>query len=70
MPQLPDAPPVAELIGVVKRRGRVNALDGVSLAFAPGEVTALLGPNGAGKSTTVALLTGRLSPDRGDVHLF
>ncbi|HEY1607614.1 MAG TPA: ABC transporter ATP-binding protein [Allosphingosinicella sp.] len=70
MPQSPDAAPVAELIAVVKRRGRVTALDGISLAFAPGEVTALLGPNGAGKSTTVAMLTGRLSPDRGNVHLF
>ena len=70
MPQLSKALPVAELAGVVKRRGKVTALDGVSLAFAPGEVTALLGPYGAGKSTTVAMLTGRLSPDRGDVQLF
>jgi ABC-2 type transport system ATP-binding protein len=70
MPPSPDAAPVAELIAVVKRRGQVTALDDVSLALAPGEVTALLGPNGAGKSTTVATLTGRLSPDCGDVHLF
>jgi len=70
MPRSQDTGPVAELAGVAKRRGRVNALDGVSLAFAPGEVTALLGPNGAGKSTTVAMLTGRLSPDSGAVRLF
>jgi ABC-2 type transport system ATP-binding protein len=61
---------VAGLTDVVKRRAGVTALDGISLAFAPGKVTALLGPNGAGKSTTVAMLTGRLSPDRGKVHLF
>jgi ABC-2 type transport system ATP-binding protein len=70
MPQSLKAPPVAELIAVVKRRGQAVALDGVGLAFSPGEVTALLGPNGAGKSTTVAMLTGRLSPDHGKVHLF
>lgn len=70
MPQSPAAVAVAELNAVVKRRGRVTALDGVSLAFALGNVTALLGPNGAGKSTTVAMLTGRLSPDHGHVHLF
>jgi ABC-2 type transport system ATP-binding protein len=70
MSRSPDSGPVAELVAVVKRRGRATALDGISLAFAPGEVTALLGPNGAGKSTTVAILTGRLSPDRGKVRLF
>jgi len=61
--------PAAELAGVVKRRGAALALAGVSLALAPGEVTALLGPNGAGKSTAVGLLIGRLSPDQGQVRL-
>ena len=60
----------AVLAGARKRRGAVMALDGLDLTLAPGEVTALLGPNGAGKSTTVALLTGRLAPDRGRVAVF
>lgn len=64
------AAPVAELDGVKKRRGAATALDGLSLAFAAGEVTALLGPNGAGKSTAVGVLTGRLTPDAGLARLF
>lgn len=61
--------PVAELAGVVKRRGGALALAGVSLALRAGEVTALLGANGAGKSTAVGPLIGRLSADRGSVRL-
>ncbi len=62
--------PIAELSGVVKRRGATLALDGMDLGLAPGQCVALLGPNGAGKSTSVALLTGRLRPDAGQARLF
>ncbi|OYT70495.1 MAG: heme ABC transporter ATP-binding protein [Chloracidobacterium sp. CP2_5A] len=44
-------------------------LDDVSLALAPGEVTALLGPNGAGKSTLLKALSGDLQPTQGAVYL-
>jgi ABC-2 type transport system ATP-binding protein len=46
-------------------KGRVNAVDGVSFAVAPGEVFGLLGPNGAGKTTTVGILTTRVRPTGG-----
>jgi ABC-2 type transport system ATP-binding protein len=43
----------------------VTALDGLSIAIAPGEVFGLLGPNGAGKSTTIKILTTLARPDSG-----
>lgn len=51
--------------GLVKRYGRLVALDGLDLAVPEGTVTALLGPNGAGKTTTVRVLTTLLIPDAG-----
>ncbi|MGH3527670.1 MAG: ATP-binding cassette domain-containing protein [Pseudonocardiaceae bacterium] len=53
-----------------KRYGSVQAVDGVDLLVAPGEVVALLGPNGAGKSTTVDLLLGLTCPDGGKARIF
>jgi len=61
---------VAELAGASKKLGGRLVLDKLDLAIRAGEVTALLGPNGAGKTTSVGLLTGRLSPDRGQARLF
>ncbi len=58
-----------ELRGLEKSFGAIEAVRGVDLAIAPGEVVALLGPNGAGKSTTLDMLLGLLRPDRGRVSL-
>jgi ABC-2 type transport system ATP-binding protein len=44
---------------------KTRALDGLSLAIAPGEVFGLLGPNGAGKSTVIKILTTLTQPDSG-----
>ena len=60
-----NAPPAVEAVGVTKRFGRVQALDGVDLVVPAGTVYALLGPNGAGKSTTIRVLTTLLRPDAG-----
>src|SRR5580698_205421 len=46
-------------------RGKVRALDGVSLQVESGTVLGLLGPNGAGKTTAVRILSTILSPDSG-----
>ena len=42
----------------------------INLTVRPGEVLTLLGPNGAGKSTVLKLLSGEISPQQGDVHIF
>lgn len=54
---------------VAKRFGRVQALDGVSLTVAPGEIVALLGPNGAGKSTLMRIIATTVLPDSGQVFV-
>ena len=55
--------------GVRKAFGATQALDGVDLAVAAGEVVALVGENGAGKSTLMGVLAGALAPDAGTMSL-
>ena len=55
--------------GVGVSRGRRRVLDAVTLAFAPGRLTAVIGPNGAGKSTLLAVAAALLAPERGRVLL-
>jgi ABC-2 type transport system ATP-binding protein len=55
--------------GLVKRYGRVVALDGLDLSVPAGVVYGFLGPNGAGKTTTMRILTGLIRPDAGRVEL-
>jgi ABC-2 type transport system ATP-binding protein len=50
---------------LVKRFGKVTALDGIDFAVPQGTVLGLLGPNGAGKTTAVRILTTLLEPDGG-----
>lgn len=58
-----------EVSGLIKRYGRVTAVDRLSFTARPGEVLALLGPNGAGKSTTIKAITGLIRPTEGSVSL-
>jgi len=62
MGAVPDA---LEAKGLRKAYGTVEALRGVDLAVAEGELVGLLGPNGAGKSTLVKIACGLVTPTAG-----
>jgi ribose transport system ATP-binding protein/rhamnose transport system ATP-binding protein len=54
---------------LTKSFGRVEALRGVSLSLAAGEIQAVCGENGAGKSTLMKLLMGIFQPDAGAIEI-
>ncbi|MCV7279808.1 ABC transporter ATP-binding protein [Mycolicibacterium flavescens] len=56
-----------DAVGVTKSFGRRRAVDGVTVSFPAGAVTALLGLNGAGKTTLLRILGGLTRPDTGTV---
>ena len=60
---------VISVKGLVKRYGDVEAVGGVDLEVARGEIFAFLGPNGAGKTTTVEILEGFREPTAGEVSV-
>ena len=53
-----------------KRYGPVEAVAGIDLTVAAGEIVAVLGPNGAGKTTTIEILLGLRHPSTGQVRVF
>jgi D-xylose transport system ATP-binding protein len=65
----PDTPPLVELADIHKAFGGVQAVSGIDLTLAAGEVVAVLGHNGAGKSTLMKMLAGAYPIDRGVVRL-
>jgi fructose transport system ATP-binding protein len=54
---------------LVKRYGRVTALDSCDFELRHGEILAVIGDNGAGKSTLIKALSGAIQPDSGEVYL-
>lgn len=54
---------------IAKRYIDSEAVRGVSMRIAPGEIVGLLGPNGAGKTTTINMILGLLQPDRGSIRI-
>ncbi|MET0484265.1 MAG: branched-chain amino acid ABC transporter ATP-binding protein/permease [Candidatus Rokuibacteriota bacterium] len=68
----PDvAPRPASLVvsDVTKAFGGIQALRGVSLSVAPGEIVGLVGPNGSGKTTLINLISGHYQTDGGRIEL-
>ncbi len=65
-----NAAPALRIEGLVKRyRTGDEALKGVSLAVAPGQVVGLIGPSGAGKSTLIRCVNRLVEPSAGRVFL-
>ncbi|MCD2175391.1 ATP-binding cassette domain-containing protein [Rhizobium sp. C4] len=61
--------PILKARGLVKRYGRVTALDQADFDLYPGEILAVIGDNGAGKSSLIKALSGAVTPDEGDIFL-
>ena len=64
-----SAEPILQARGLVKRYGRVTALDHADFDLYPGEILAVIGDNGAGKSSLIKALCGAVVPDSGEIRL-
>jgi fructose transport system ATP-binding protein len=61
--------PILKGRGLVKRYGKVTALDHCDFDLMPGEILAVIGDNGAGKSSLIKAVSGAVVPDEGQVFL-
>ncbi len=61
--------PILHATNLVKRYGKVTALDHCDFELYPGEILAVIGDNGAGKSSLIKALSGAVQPDQGEVYL-
>jgi fructose transport system ATP-binding protein len=61
--------PILKARGLVKRYGRVTALDNADFDLYPGEILAVIGDNGAGKSSLIKALSGAVTIDDGEMEL-
>ena len=61
--------PILTARGLIKRYGRVTALNACDFDLMPGEILAVIGDNGAGKSSLIRALSGAMKPDEGTIEL-
>ncbi|MEL6169836.1 MAG: ATP-binding cassette domain-containing protein [Pseudomonadota bacterium] len=61
--------PILHAKNLVKRYGKVTALDHCDFELYPGEILAVIGDNGAGKSTLIKAVSGAVIPDGGEIFL-
>jgi len=64
-----DDPSAVSVRGLTKSYGEIDAVRGIDLDVAPGEVFGFLGPNGAGKSTTIKILCTLVKPTAGSAKV-
>ncbi|MCJ8151714.1 ATP-binding cassette domain-containing protein [Shinella sedimenti] len=64
-----EVTPVLSARGLMKRYGRVVAIDNGEFDLMPGEILAVIGDNGAGKSSLIKALSGAIRPDSGEIRL-
>lgn len=62
-------PPMVEIKQLVKRFGRVRAIDGLNMTIRTGETFGLIGPNGSGKTTLIRMLVGLVRPTSGAITI-
>jgi ABC-2 type transport system ATP-binding protein len=68
-PMTPESPAI-EISNLVRRYGRTDAVNGLSLRVEPGRCYGFFGRNGAGKTTTIKCLLNLLRPTSGGVTVF
>lgn len=61
--------PLLSARNLVKRYGRVTAMDHADFDLYPGEILAVIGDNGAGKSSLIKAISGAVTPDEGEIRL-
>lgn len=61
--------PILTARGLIKRYGRVTALNQCDFDLYPGEILAVIGDNGAGKSSLIKAISGAVIPDEGEITL-
>ncbi|AUH32045.1 ATP-binding cassette domain-containing protein [Paracoccus tegillarcae] len=61
--------PILFARNLVKRYGKVTALDHCDFDLMPGEILAVIGDNGAGKSSLIKALSGAVQPEEGEITL-
>jgi fructose transport system ATP-binding protein len=66
---MPAIQPILSARDLIKRFGRVTALDHADFDLLPGEILAVIGDNGAGKSTLIKAISGAVTPDHGEILL-
>jgi ABC-2 type transport system ATP-binding protein len=60
---------LAEVEGISRYYGDIQAVNNISFAIRQGQVLGFLGPNGAGKTTTMQILSGNLAPSGGRIRI-